>query len=220
MQFYVIKDPKAGSDEDRDFGADFEKTDDANSDDAIRCPVCADILTLRQWLPPFEIEVTTYGRHYADLGFCVADLIVSERFVEVYRNAGLTGIDNFDPVRIVKLKHRRKKPAEPVPQYFRAVVRRSQTTIDQIASRYEWDDCSKIKPCCLTGPLIRYQAQIVDMSTWDGLDIFMPRGGNNRLFSKRLVDAFMENRLNGGIFIPAETYGYDSFPWKKGFFQK
>lgn len=173
-----------------------------------------------EWLPPFEVELTTFGRHYADILYCVDDLLVSDRFVDVYRKAGLTGLDEFIPAQIVKLRHRRKKPLEPIPQYFRAPVKMSKTTIDQVASEYEWEDCSKICPCCLTGPLIRYKSQIVDQNTWDGLDIFLPRGGRRKLVSQRFVDACQEHNLNIGIFTPAETFGNDGFPWKKGHLQK
>lgn len=219
MNFYIIQKPVSESESDRAYGTDCDKTDHVRYNDAIHCAKCLKPISMRQWLPPFEVELTTYGRQYADFLECISDMLVSDRFIEVYRNSELKGFDEFSPAQIVKLRHRTKKPAEPIPHLFRVPVKMSMTTIDQVVSEYEWEDCSKICPCCLTGPLIRYKAQIVDQSTWDGLDVFKPRGGKRILVSQRFVDTCQQHNLKMGDFIPSETFGYDGFPWKKGVLQ-
>ncbi|GAC1475297.1 MAG: hypothetical protein NVSMB9_27480 [Isosphaeraceae bacterium] len=143
------------------------------------------------------------------------DLIISERFMQIYKKSGLRGLLSFDPATIIKVVHYRGKPKEQLPLYYKAYVIRSSTTIDQEASGYVWEDKSKICPECLFDTLKRYRGLVIKEETWTGDDVFFPRGGNRPIVSERFKTAFVENGLRGAEFIPAEVAGYDSFPWEK-----
>lgn len=216
MKFYVIEQPKAGSPEDRFGRADALKEEGNKTGEGIRCPACDRPLSMLKWLPPYRIELESWGKHYGDVADVGDDLIVSERFMQVFSDCGLKGLVNVEPVEIINLIHRRGKPKEPLPQYFKATVVRSQTTIDQEASGYVWEDKSKVCPECLFDTLKRYRKLIVNESTWSGDDVFYPRGGNGPLVSDRFKTVFVQNGLKGAIFVPADSdeAGYDSFPWE------
>ena len=215
MQFFVFRKPEAGSPEDRSGRSDAIKEEGFSVGDAIRGPVCNRPLSMLKWLPPYRIELESWGKHYGDVADVGDDLIVSERFMHVFSGCGLKGLVNVEPVEIVKLVHHRGKPMEPLPKYFKATVVRSQTAIDQEASGYVWEDQSKVCSECLFDTLKRYRALIVQAETWSGDDVFYPRGGNGPLVSDRFKTAFVQNSLKGAIFVPAEDDCYDFFPWEK-----
>jgi len=217
MKFYVIDQPKAGSPEDRFGGTDAVMEEGTNTGEAVRCPACDRPLSMLKWLPPYRIELESWGKHYGDVAKIGDDLIVSERFMQVFSSCGLKGLVNVESVEIVRLVHRRRKPKEPLPKYFKATVVRSQTTIDQEASGYVWGDKSKVCPECLFDTLKRYRTLIVQAETWSGDDVFFPRGGHGPLVSERFKTAFSDQGLKGAIFISADSKeaGYDSFPWEK-----
>lgn len=217
MKFYRLKQPKINSVEDRFARIDSLKEEGFNVGDCVRCPSCNRPLSMLRWLPPYRIELETWGKHYGDVADISNEIIVSERFMQVFTDNGLKGLVDVEPVEIIKLVHRRGKPKEPLPKYFKATVVHSPTTIDQEASGYVWGDKSKICPECLFETLKRYRALIVKPETWNGDDIFYPRGGNGPLVSDRFKTAFLENSLKGAVFIPADSdeAGYDSYPWEK-----
>ncbi len=167
-----------------------------------------------KWLPPFRVELESWGKHYGDIADVGDDLIVSERFRQVFENSGLQGLVSFEPVVIIKVLYRRGKPKEPLPRYFKAAVVRSTTTINQEASGFVWENVAKICPECLFDTLKRYQALIIKEETWTGEDIFFPRGGHGPIVSERFKNVFDKNRMLGAVFIPVEEAGYDNFPWE------
>ncbi len=214
MQFYQPRQPKPGSTDDRDGRTDAIKEEGFNTSDCIRCPSCNRPLSMLRWLPPYRVELESWGKHYGDVAEVGDDLIVSDRFRAAFNAAGLQGLMSFEPVSIMKIVHRRSKPKEPLPSYFTAAVARSNTTIDQDASGYVWEDKSKVCSECLFGKLKRYRALLVKEETWTGEDIFFPRGGNGPIVSERFKKVFHENHLFGAVFIPVEEAGYDNFPWE------
>lgn len=216
MEFYCLEQPKIGSPEDRECGLRALKTEDAKFGDPVFCPKCRSPLSMMEWLPPFEIELETFGKRYGDVASIGRDLIISERFAQAYASSGLTGLTSVAPVEIVKLIHRRGKPKTPPPRYFKAAVAQSRTTIDQQASGFVWEEPTKVCPECLFDSIKRYQKQIVLADTWTGEDVFVPRGGFGVLVNERFKAFVAENQLIGIRLIPTDSCeaGYDSDPWE------
>lgn len=214
MQFYTIQQPKAGSAEDRSGRSDALKEEGNNTGDAVRCATCNRPLSMLTWLPPFRVELESWGKHYGDVVEVGDDLIVSERFMQVFRDNGLRGLVSVEPVIIIKVVYRRGKPEEHLPNYYKANVIRSSTLIDQEASGYVWENKAKVCPECLFDTLKRYRGLVVKEETWSGDDVFFPRGGNGPIVSERFKSIFTENGLLGAVFVPSDEAGYDSFPWE------
>lgn len=216
MKFFAIEQPQVSSPEDRDGRSDAIKEEGNNVGDALHCPLCNRPLSMLKWLPPFRIELESWGKHYGDIACVGDDLIVSDRFKRAYSASGLRGLLCFEPVTIINVAHRRGKPKEPLPDYYKANVIRNSAVIDQEASGYVWDDKSKVCSECLFGKLKRYRRLIVKEDTWTGDDVFFPRGGRGPIVSERFKSFFFENVLHGVVFIPCESEeaGYDSYPWE------
>jgi len=212
MKFYVFDNPKIDSPDDQRGGMDAIKEEGFNVGDAPRCPKCGRPLGMLLWLPPYRLELETWGRDYGDVSRTGDNLVVSHRFVHMYQDAALKGLAHFEPVQVLRLIHRRGRPKEAPPSYFTATVPQSQTTVDQEASGYVWkDDSEWCRVCLRRRIIIRYERVIIKPETWAGEDIFFPRGGRMIVVSDRFREAFERHALRGAICIPAEDYGYDSY---------
>jgi hypothetical protein len=169
------------------------------------------------WLPPFRVEIETWGKEFGDVVKVGAyDLLVSHRFKRLYEEHQLKGLVGFEPVEIVKVKRHRKSIAE-LPEYFKVSVVRSQTSIDQEASGFEWQSDEPICPECLwpqTSCTLRgYKGIVIKSGSWTGEDIFHPRGSPvNVIVSKRFRDVCVANQLRNVVFLPADRYSWHKKP--------
>lgn len=214
MKFFVLRKPKADSADDLLGRTDASKADGSRFGDALRCPKCGRFLTSLAWLPPYEVELESWGTRYGDVVDISDELIVSDRFLQTFQRSGLRGLASFEEVDVVKVVHRRKRPHQALPRYFKASVARSSTTIDQDASGYVWKDATKVCSECLFDTLKRYRRLVIKPDTWSGDDVFFPRGGNGPIVSERFRTAFRESGLCGVCFIPIAEDHYDFFPWE------
>lgn len=217
MKFFTIKRPTAYSSEQMNSYTIGTRAYGANVGDAVRCSACRRHLSMLTWLPPYRIEIECMGTAYSDIIEIGREIIVSERVVRVLLDNSITGLSKFEPVVIVKVVHRRGFATEPLPKYFTATVCHSQTAIDQVASRYVWDDHAKVCPeCLMDGTLLRHRGLFVMENTWAGEDVFYPRGGNGPLVTERFKSVVEGNRLTGLVFTPSGEEINDFFPWITG----
>lgn len=85
------------------------------------CPVCGSGLGPCPWLPPHRIRLSkaVYPDFLWGAGF---ELMVSERFLSLYREAGLTGITHIDPpAEVVKIGRKRAEEVFPPPPAYHNV---------------------------------------------------------------------------------------------------
>lgn len=215
MLFFRIGEPKPDSIEDFAGRIDVMQVEGANYGPGPRCKHCELPLGSKTWLPPYQLELETWGEQYGDIRRSGNDLIASERFRDAFEQAGLQGLESFEPVEVVKVTHRRAKPQEPLPRYFKATIVHSPTTIDQQASGYVWEGDSEVCPECLIGSVLkRYQRLAIKPETWNGEDVFFPRGNNNPIVSERFHTLFCERGFVGAVFIPTEEDHVDHYPWE------
>jgi hypothetical protein len=227
MDFFVLDKPESGTVQDH-WGYTVVMNDKGiNVGQAPRCPSCGGFTGLLPWLPPFRIEVETWGKQYGDIMRVGEDLIVSERCMNIFRLDALKGFCDFAPVEIVKVIHRRGKPKEKCPTYFKASVVKSPTTVDQEASGMQWAptiasaaeerewNLGELEcPICLfrRGVFVRQKRLVLQEETWTGEDIFHARGGVNFVVTSRFKDVCEKNDIKNARFIPAEEYEVDYYP--------
>lgn len=214
MKFFVLDNPKPDSPEDRLGRSDAIKEEGFNVGEALRCPECDRFLTMLKWLPPYRIELESWGKHFADIAYFSDDLIVSQRFAALFQEHGLQGLSEFAPIEVVRVKYMRRRPKEELPRYYKAAVSYSSTTIDQKASGFVWKDESKICPVCLYDTLRRYDALIVKEDTWNGDDVFYARGGGAIMVSERFKTLCEQHSLKGMVFRDPDTESHDCYPWE------
>ena len=88
------------------------------------CEACHKPVGPLPWLPPYRAEIHLSGREFGDIAFGAGySVLVSDRFREAYEGAGLTGLDQFCCVEVVRISGRRRSGKEP-PVYYKTDVRR------------------------------------------------------------------------------------------------
>lgn len=214
MRFFVLE--QRGSARPSEFDTEFYCLEPDNVGEAPRCPACGQFVGMLPWLPPYRVELETWGTGYGDVAFGPGlNLLISERFKRVVEEHGLTGFEGFDCVDVVRVRrHKRWKQKLPPPPYWRVNVMRSQAAVDQIASGMEWEEGAVICPACRRGhDLQRWKRIILEEGTWEGEDIFIARGlPGTFVTSERFKRVCDEHNVTNTVFIPAEQYGYDFYP--------
>ncbi|NUQ79859.1 MAG: hypothetical protein HUU21_40675 [Polyangiaceae bacterium] len=203
----------------------YESPDDAYMDaypdisrqgEAPECPKCHEHIGLLPTLPPIHAELELFGHYFADVGFAGSQLLVSARLRELFIQHQYTGLYDFFPVNIFHVKSRKRKLRNECPRYFLASITRSRAAIDTRASGFEWQSGPEC-PECRRGTIIKRWARvIIEPGTWGGEDIFYARGLSGTIFvTERFREMYLTNGFRGGVFIPAEEYGHDFYPWEK-----
>src|SRR6218665_3433115 len=92
------------------YDVDVEKAEPVNRADAPRCPRCGDIIGLLTWRAPYRVELELHGEELGDFirstGY---ERLISERFAEAFRAEGLTGLEGFHPVEVVRVRLQRRQ---------------------------------------------------------------------------------------------------------------
>lgn len=218
MQFYVLNSRPKGKDEIA--RTDFLQEEGFKRGDAPLCDLCGGPTGMLSWLPPYRIELETWGSQFGDFAFfgSPGDFLVSDRFKEIYCHEKLTGLSEFAPVEIIKVK-RYSKPSGILPPYYKVNVIHSDAAVNLAASGYEWSARPEICPKCLLpkkAPEVafkRWKRLVIRPETWHGEDIFIARGGGQFMTSSRFREVCVANDVKNAVFIPAEEYGRDYYPW-------
>src|SRR5690242_13337619 len=103
------------------YDADVDTVEPVNLGDAPRCPRCGDIVGLLTWLPPYRVELELHGEELGDfISGAGYDLLISGRFAESFRAEGLTGLEGFHPVEVLRVRRVGKRALKPitVPRYY------------------------------------------------------------------------------------------------------
>lgn len=186
-----------------------------NQGNAPVCKACGEIIGMLEPLPPFEVELELWDKGFGDVAYGSGDyLLVSERFKILWQEHGLTGLQDFSPVDIVKIKRHKEFKGDP-PKYYLVGVVFSNALIDQDASGFEWEEKPKCKVCYSGRILKRWKSIVLKPDTWSGENIFKPRGmGGTFMVDERLKDFCEQFNITNTYFIPAEEYGHDFYPWE------
>ena len=202
--FYVLKDDFHGPHDTEALYADGFETGDAP-----RCPNCGGGIGMRDWLPPYRIEVSVYGKEGAGdfMETTGYSLLVSERVAAAIRSEGITGIHGFDPVEVVKRNARAKRLG--IPKYLRVEATFGRGAVDETRSRIRRSEPIECHECRNTGVDGIYGFRI-EPGTWDGLDAFRPRGLQAHVVvSERFADFVRRHGFTNIKLIPTEQYVRD-----------
>src|SRR5947209_10879505 len=113
LSFYVLKQPRPESPEDKCGGTTAIQEKGFNVGEALKCPNCGRFIGMLAWLPPFRVELQAWGMEFGDIIEAGGnDLIVSRRFKRLYDEHQLTGLIGFEPVEVVKVKRQGRSGAE------------------------------------------------------------------------------------------------------------
>lgn len=178
--------------------------------DARQCPNCGLFVSSLQWLPPYYAEVVARGRAFGDVAFEAVDsLLVSNRFRMAWLDAHLVGIDEFSPIDRIRVRPARLK--KNVPTYFYIAPRLFDVQIDLDHSLIEYSGpvtCFK----CKGGGLESIRGFSLDLSTWQGEDMFLAWGlPGVTIVSDRVRELRDNHGLTNVNLIPTENYFWDPY---------
>jgi hypothetical protein len=207
LEHYPDRDPLMGETE-------FLPTRTARYGPAPMCAQCGKCIGLLAWLPPYDVELTCRGRTWGDVVFGVGeDFLVSDRFRNMYESAGLTGLEGFDRINVAETKRRRKTFGEP-PVYYDVRVALGPAAMDWVASGAVWDRPPDCTQCNIPVGLKRFKRTILQPNSWTGEDIFIPRGASMYVVTERFRELCREYAIKNAVFVRAEKYWIDSYPWE------
>jgi hypothetical protein len=183
--------------------------------EAPRCPKCNCFVGSLPVLPPVHVELELFGHYFADVAFTGDQLLVSARLREAYIESQFSGLSSFYPVSVISAKSRKRKLRNECPIYFLAYVSNGRAAVDTTVSGFEWE----AEPSCLEcreGMIKRWSRIVIEPGTWDGKDVFRPRGlSGTILVTERFRDMYIGHGFRNGVFIPAEEFGHDFYPWER-----
>jgi hypothetical protein len=203
-RYYSLERFRSRSPEFEESGTYFLHLDGFNAGDGFRCGKCGRPLSMLAWLPPFDAELETWGRKFGDIVHISGlELLLSGRFMDLYRAAGLRGLEDIGEVNIVKVRSRRRI-REPLPRYYKARVARSKATVDQVASEYKWEHPEKVCDVCgWNGKLLSHGRTVLAKDPPPVEDIFYPRTCvKNYVVSSRFRDLCITNGIGNVVFEP------------------
>jgi hypothetical protein len=171
-RFFVLEDDMHGR-----YDTQFDKTDPVSRRDPPQCPQCGHFLGMMIWLPPYRADLELYGAEFGDFvrgpGY---EVLISERFAEAFGTEGLSGLQGFHPVEVVRVRGKRKKSKAPVvPRYLCVTACFGHGAVDDAHSRIRR---SKPVTCpeCRSSGVDSVHGFTLEPGTWQGEDVFRPRG--------------------------------------------
>ncbi len=178
----------------------------------VRCPLCNNCVSAGYWMPPREVVLTK--RKVPDFLYCYsgnAPFVISERALNVIRNAGLKGITHAEEIELTRFQRKSKTEVE-IPKYFYIELKRSRITVNHEKSVIQYGKSSRTHTC----PLCRqvpatfdfFRRLAFNVDAYEGYDIFhIYELGDLALVSQRFVDVCQKNNLTNLHITPTEQYG-------------
>lgn len=188
-RFFVLQKGAIGS----RYDVDADKAEPVNCEEGADCPRCGYPIGMMRWLPPYRIELLLHGEELGDyLESSGDDLLVSERFVQAFREEGLTGLEGFHPVEVVRVR-RKRRGARPshAPHYLAVTACFGRAAVDVERSRIRYAQPPTCEECRSEG-VDSIHGFTLESGTWQGEDIFRPRGLQGRLVVSERFARFVE----------------------------
>lgn len=213
-RFYVLRQSAGGSHD-----TEFEATD-RKLGDAPQCPRCNAALGMLTWLPPYRGELKLHG---ADFGDFVRgrgnELLLSERMAEAFQREGLRGLSGFQSVEIVRVRKQGRHGKRSVPpKYFCVSPAFLSAAVDEARSRIQ-----RARPTscdwCRSAGLHAVHGFAIDEGSWNGDDVFRPRGAPGKLVVSEHFERFVARHgFTNMQLTPTEEFIHDyDAPWPRSF---
>lgn len=206
--FFVLTEGALGS----RYDVDVDKAEPINRGEAPRCPKCDGFVGMLKWLPPYRVELELHGEELGDfIKNSAYEPLISERFAEAFRAEGLTGLEGFHPVEILRVKCLRKRPRKPltVPRYYVVSTCAGRAAVDLVLNRVRTVAPVTCQECRVAG-INAINGFILEPGTWAGEDIFRPRGIPGTLVVSERFKEFVERHgFTNVVLTPTEQYVWD-----------
>jgi hypothetical protein len=189
------------------YDADADKAEPVNRGEPARCPRCGDPLGMLTWLPPYRVELQLHGEEFGDFikstGY---DFLVSERFARAFRDEGLAGLEGFHPVEVVRVRRMRRGPKPSnISNYLAVTACFGRAAVDLARSRIRYAEPPTCEECRY-GHKDAILGFTLEPGTWQGEDIFRPRGMGSLVVSERFERFVARHGFTNMRLTPTEEY--------------
>jgi len=205
------------------------------------CPACGEAISGRIWLPPYRV-ILKHARRVGDFvaGTGGVDLLVSQRFRDVYEEEAMTGIERFIPIEVVQnpprksaapphpplfeigtaKKERRPIVSVPIPILYGVYFKHTMTRTIKEEMGIEWMTQPQPDYCRTCGPggggnggcFLSYERVVVDTDSWTGEDFFIAVNfPGTILLSDRAREFIERNDFTNCQVVPCEQASFAFF---------
>lgn len=167
---------------------------------------------MKLWLPPYRVQLVLHGEELGDFikvpGY---DLLVSERLAKAFREEGLTGLEGFHPVEVVRVRRKGRGPKPShVPPYLTVRACFSRAAVDLAHSRIRYTDSPPTCDECRSATKHAILGFSLEPGTWPGEDIFRPRGLPGQLVVSERFERFVARHGFTNLRLtPTEEFVWD-----------
>lgn len=193
------------------YDAEIDTADPTNLGKGVDCPRCGAPIGMLEWLAPYRADLVLHGKEFGDFIKPPGDdLVVSERFAQAFRDEGLTGLEGFHPVEVLRVRRERRGPKPSnIPRYLvvrpcfgRAAVDLPRSHIRDAQPR-GCEECRSMHFKSIYGFSL-------EPGTWQGEDIFRPRGLFGVLTVSERFERFVARHGFTNLrMTPTEEYVWD-----------
>lgn len=178
-----------------------------------RCKHCQSPIRNPMRVPPLRYEIRTEGKGVGDFVFGPgAGVLVSNSFREGFVDSKLKGVLEFIPVEITRIRRGSKNlPIENT--YFQLRISRVGRICYQAS---ELEDEAICNICLSSRSFKRIRRVVLEPNSWSENDIFIPFGTISTVVtSSAFREMCLSKCYSNAVFIPAEKYSLDFYPWEK-----
>lgn len=181
---------------------------------ARRCAVCGRFIGMLEWLPPYNVELEVEGKEFSDVVDAGYEPLISERLKNLCESHGITGFRETSLVRVVRARKMPGSTADlaTIPKYYITKIDTSRAAVDQATSGFVTTKGSWTCEECRSwhGVIKRIDRLVIEPGTWQGEDIFRPRGlTGTKLVTQRFYSLCEQHKITGVRFVAAEEYWLD-----------
>lgn len=212
MKFFVLH-PWIGSDAE----TSYEPVGEARLGEAPRCPKCGIYVGQKGWIPPYVVRLRAFGAWVGDVAYDVAstDLVVSDRFLSAWQDAGLRGLEDAKPAEVVAT--RRALEGEKGKSFFHVLPLRIGTRIDYSRSKVIRQGSSTCDLCGGQGMVDGIRGLWINESSWKGEDLFAPWGVNGiTMVTERVQQLASKHELRNVTVTPSESFRWEPLATRRG----
>ncbi len=207
-RFFVLEEGELWS----RYDVDVEKSEPVNREKGADCPRCGGPIGMMKWLPPYRVELVLHGEELGDFIKTPGDdLLVSKRFAQAFQTEGLTGLEGFHPVEVARFRRKKRGPkTSHLPQYLVVSACFGRAAVDLAHSRIRYADAIPTCEECRNATKNAIHGFTLEPGTWQGEDIFRPRGLHGRLVvSDRFARFVAHHGFTNMTLTPTEELVWD-----------
>jgi hypothetical protein len=206
-RFFVLQPDPLGS----RYDVDVERVKPVNRGEAPCCQKCGGAIGMMTWQPPHRANLMLHGEELGDFMEASGhDLLVSERFARLFRQEGLTGLEGFHPVEVLRVRRKQRGPTPShVPHFLLVRASLGRAAVDMTRSRIP---CSRPPTCeeCRYMHMDSIHGFTLEPGSWQGEDVFRPRGLYGFLTVSERFERFVARHGFANIRLtPTEAYEWN-----------